>query len=308
MSDPEWNLTESMLAGLEFVEWLSIGSGDWRNFIDVYEKDNDLAWCCAEDQGWVETIVPASGRPWRLGEGTREPEPKLTGVGHRQLEEVRRLRSNRADRAAACRQAIILWLYNDGRGAAGTDEFIPAEAYRFYGTPFTEDEVDEAITYLLDRDLIQGMNAFGQGLSQPELTTDGIECVEHHNGDIRGFMAPQQSGLVTFSQTFNAPVSGQVAQGQTVQQTQHQSIDSAALTEILQTMRDALSDVRDPDDRDDAEHAIRELEVAVDEGDQAEVQKRAGRLQRLANRLGSTALTTATTAGTNELLQSLGLG
>ena len=71
-------------------------------------------------------------------------------------------------------------------------------------------------------------------------------------------------------------------------------------------MRDALSDVADQDDRGDVEHAIAELRAAVADGDAADVEKRVGRLRRLAGRIGSTALNTATTAGTNQLLHLTG--
>lgn len=251
------------------------------------------------------TIHPEKGRPRRLGDRIPQPQPKLTGAGRRQIEQVKRLRHNTAARAAACRQAILLWLYNDGRGTAGTDQFIPAATYRFYGTPFTEDELGDAVSYLLDRGLIQGIKTWGPVIARPALRTDGIECVEHYDGDVRAFLTPQQRGPVTYNQNFNAPFSGQVAQGQTVHQVQHQGIDPAAAAEIFKAMRDALSEVMDSDDRDDAEHAIRELEAAVEDDDAAEVQKRAGRLRRLATRVGSTALTAATTTGTNELLQML---
>lgn len=307
MSDPDWHLTESTLAGLQFIEWLIVNDGDPNNFTDVYETDPDAAWASAEDQGWVETIHPDKSRPRRLGERVPDPRPKPTGAGHRQIDQVKRLRGNNVARGAACRQAILLWLYNDGRCAAGTDEFTQT-ACQFYGTPFTEDEVSDAITYLLDRGLIQGIKAWGPVLARPALTPDGIECVENHDGDVRAFLAPHQSGHATFNQNFNAPVTGQVAQGQTVNQTQHQGVDADALAEIFKAMLDARSDINDPDDRDDVEHAIRDLHAAVDEGDPAEVKKRVGRLQRLVNRVGSTVLITATTTGTNQLLQLLGLG
>ena len=97
-----------------------------------------------------------------------------------------------------------------------------------------------------------------------------------------------------------------MAQGRAVHQTQRHGVDLAAAAVIFKAMRGALSDVDDPYDRDDAEHAIQQLQDAV-EDDAAEVQTRAGRLQGLATRTGSTALATATT-GRNELLQMLALG
>ena len=115
------------------------------------------------------------------------------------MDQVKRLRSSN-DVLAACRQAIVLWLYKGGCGAAGTDQFIPAGSYQFYGSPFAEDEASDAITYLLDRGLIQGIKTWGPVLARPALTTVGIECVEHHGRDVRAFRTtPQKGASVTFN-------------------------------------------------------------------------------------------------------------
>lgn len=102
-------------------------------------------------------------------------------------------------------------------------------------------------------------------------------------------------------------MTGQVTQGHEVNQAQNQGIDAASLAEIFQTMRQALSSVEDAADREDVSHAIRELEAAVEGRDLEAVEQRAGRLKRLGGRVGSTALTTATAAGTTQVLQAFGL-
>jgi len=76
---------------------------------------------------------------------------------------------------------------------------------------------------------------------------------------------------------------------------------------MFQAMREALSSVEDADDREDVSHAIQELELAVEDNDAEAVEQRAGRLKRLGSRVGSTVLTTATAAGTNQVLQACGL-
>ena len=117
---------------------------------------------------------------------------------------------------------------------------------------------------------------------------------------------------MTYNQNFNGPFHGQAGQGNTVNQTQYQGIDAAALSSIFQAMREALSTVEDPQDRDDVEHGIQALEEAVQSGDPEAVSASAGRLQRLGARVGTaagnTAITVATTEGVKQVLGALGLG
>lgn len=307
MPKPDWNLNGASLAALQFAEWLDInGSAD--NFADQYETDLDRAWAAAEARSWVETIQPNRDAPRRLGDRLKQPWAKLTGEGHLKVEEARGLRKNRLARATACREGILLWLADDGHGASSLDPFTDQGAFQFYGSAFTASEVDDAARFLLEVDLIRGIKSFGPGLSRPELTARGSQCVEFHNGNVRNFLNPHQSGgSVTYNQNFNAPVSGQVGQGQTVNQTQGGGIDAAALAEIFQAMREALSSVEDDDDRDDVSHAIQELEVAVENGDRQAVEQRAGRLKRLGSRVGTTVVTTATAVGTTQILHAFGL-
>lgn len=313
MSGPDWHLTDSTIAALHFVEWLIINDGSTNNFVDVHETDMEKAWASAEDHGWVETVYPDRRRPRRLGDDVPEPRARITGAGHRHLDSVRRLRADNRARAAACRQALLLWLYNEGRGVAGTNAFLETGAYLFYGKPFTEQEVSDAVSYLMDRGYIDGIESWGPVVARPKLTSAGIECVEHADGDVRTFTAAQlgtfgQPSSVTYQQNFNAPVTGQVGQGETVQQTQNQGIDAEALGAIFKAMRDALSEVPDPDDRGDVEYAIQQLQAAAVEEDTEQVEEWSGRVRRLAGRLGHQALTAAVTTGTQDLLRLLGIG
>lgn len=188
------------------------------------------------------------------------------------------------------------------------DRLVEQDAFRFYGEPFTVDEVNEAAKFLVEVDLIRATPVWGPDIVRPALTALGQQCVEFHDGNVRNFLnPPQNGGSVTYNQNINGPVTGQVAQGDTVNQTQNQGIDAATLAEIFKAMRDALSSVEDPDDREDVSDAIRELEVAVEEGDNEAIRKRAGRLERMGGRIGSTVLTTATAAGTEAVLQAVGL-
>lgn len=308
VANPDWNLSGASLAALKYAEWLTINDGSAENFVDEYQTDADRAWAAADARGWVETVQANLDRPRRASERLPQPTPKLTGEGHLKVEEVRSLRRNRLARASACREAVLLWLADDGQGASSLDLLLEQDLARFYGSSFTIDEVNEAGKFLLEVDLISATKTWGATLVRPALTARGQQCVEFFDANVRAFLSPPPTGstAVTYNQNFNAPVSGQFAQGETVNLTQNNGIDAATLAEIFSGMRQALSDVADEGDRDDVAHAIQELEAAVERGDRAGVQERAGRLKRLGSRIGSTALTTATAAGTTQVLQLFG--
>jgi len=308
MTGRDWDLRGARLAGLQFAEWLVINGGRADNFVDEYQVDADRAWAAAEAYGWVETVQPTNGSPRRLAQRMAQPRPRLTGAGHLKVEEVRSLRNNPQARASACREALLLWIAHEGRGAASADLLVKQDASRFYDSPFSLDEVNEAGKFLVETGLVRAIGVWGAEIVRPVLTSDGQRCVEFFDGNVREYLNPRQNGgPVTYQQHFHGSVSGQVAQGETVNMTQSQGIDAASLSEIFRAMREALSSVEDPEDREDASDAIRELELAVAQGDTETIQKQAGRLKRLASRIGSTALATATTVGTTEVLQAFGL-
>lgn len=307
MTGRDWDLRGARLAGFQFAEWLVL-NGRPDNFADEYEADAERAWAAAEAHGWVETVHPRKSDACRPGYKPWD-WPRLTGDGHLKVEEVRSLRNNPRARATACREALLLWLTGDGRGAVSADLLVKQDVSRFYDSPFTVDEVNEAGKFLVDTGLVRAVGVWGPDIVRPVLTAEGQQCVEFFDANVRDFLnPPQNGGPVTYNQNFHGPVSGQVAQGDTVNMTQPQGIDPASLSEIFKAMRDALSSIEDADDREDVSHAIRELEVAVESQDGEGITRQAGRLKRLAGRIGSTAVATATTVGTTQVLQGFGLG
>lgn len=307
MTEPDWVLTPSTRAGLQFAEWLVINNGSHLNFTDQYGTDTDTAWAAAEHRGWIRTEHPDPRAPRRLGD-TREARPVLTGAGRAERERVQNLRTNAVARTAACRQALLLFLYGPGRGIAGTDKVTEKGLYEFYATPFTNEEVADAVAYLADKTLITGIKTWGPVLARPALTAAGIDCVENNNGNVRDYLSDATGGSVTYSQTFNAPVSGQVAQGQTVRQTQTQGIDPETLKAILSEVFAATADLDDLGDRQDVEEVLEEVRAAALSGSPQEVEQRIMKLRRLGSRLGSSVFDAATTAATTAIMMQFGLG
>ncbi len=312
MTTREWDLRGARLAGFQYAEWLVINGGREMNFVDEYETDPDRAWAAAEGHGWVCTVRPRSvdacNPPYRS-----KPYPKLTGKGHLDVEHVRSLRNNPQARAMGCREALLLWLAHEGRGAGSAALMATRDGWRYWDTPFTEDEVNTAARFLHETNLIKGFIYPGGTFMTPSLTASGTQCVEFHDADVRAFLNPQPGGPVTYIQNndFNGG-QGQTAQGENVTQTQNNGIDAESLSAIFKAMRDALSKIEDADDREDVSHAINELEAAAQDGNVEIVQQRAGRLRRLGNHLGvtagNTAISTATAAGTTGILTAFGLG
>jgi hypothetical protein len=309
MTGRDWDLRGAHLAGFQFAEWLVINDGRDENFVDHYGKDPRQAWAAAQANGWVETVQPRAADGCRPGfrARMREPWPRLTGKGHLEVERVRSLRNNPQARAQACRDALVLWLTHEGREAGSAELLATRDEWRFFDTPFTVDEVNNAARFLRETGLVAGWDYPGGTFMQPTLTVDGIQCVEYYDASVRDFLNPNKNGgrSVTYNQNFNAPITGQVGQGETVSQTQNQGIDAEALSAIFAAMREALSTVSDPQERDDVEHGIQQLESAVRRGDSEEVKASAGRLQRLGARVGTTASNTAIAAATGAAVQQL---
>lgn len=303
MPELEWNLTTSTTIALQFVRWLELEGVRWWNFVDETGHDNERAWQAAEHAGWVRSVpIPA-----RIGD-TTAAEPVVSAAGRVELERIEEIRANRVERAAACRQGLLLWIYNTK--PAGTDSFIQDGKYQFYGSDFTQDELRDAVRYLRDRNLLRGSGAMGGAVLRPSLTPAGIDAVEHYNGDLRAMEEDRKrpAGGDTYQQIFHGTVSGQVAQGQNVQQVQHQGVDPETFASIFSAMRDALKDVDDPGLRGNVEDDIAELEQAVADRDEQKITKLGRRILGFAGVLGSKAAATVVTTQTTHLLQLMGLG
>ena len=312
MTGRDWDLRGARLAGFQFAEWLLI-NGRPENFVDEYQTDPERAWAAAQANGWVETVRPTRNDACRPGYRGPNPWPRLTREGHLEVERVRGLRNNPQARAAACREALLLWLAHEGRGAGSAELIASRDDWRFYDSPFTGDEVNGAARFLQETGLGDGWTYPDGTFMQPRLTAKGTQCVEFFDAKVRDFLyQTQPGGTVTNQQNFYGDVNGQVGQGQNVTQTQNNGVDAEALSAIFRAMREALSTVEDPHDREDVEHGIQHLEAAVESGDPEAVTASAGRLQRLGARIGTaagnTAITAATAEGVKQLLGALGLG
>jgi hypothetical protein len=174
----------------------------------------------------------------------------LTAKGKQVVQTMRDAQANQGLREAATREALVCWL-NEKRlaaapvdaGACPANMFILSPQAIFCGDLFTNDEQDRALHYLSEKGLIED-HTFNGGRTA-RLTAEGIDCASENDCDVREFLrAKNQQPSMVFQQT-NYDNQGQIAQGQTVHQTQHQADSGpvlAAVAELLQTIAGDHSD------------------------------------------------------------------
>lgn len=197
---------------------------------------------------------------------------------------------------------------------AGSDKFHEwPSAPTFFGQPFSQRDVDEALAYLMDKWLVEGTKTFGPVIVRPHLSHDGVECAEEFNSDVRAYsrgavpeagVTSTTSGAVdrapTNQYTFNIQeFSGQGVFGTGGSLTHSKGIDAPLLAEIFQAMRDALDDLASDVDRHQVALAIDDLQAAIEapNADAEAVERRAGILAKLAGRSADAAVTAAGTEG-----------
>lgn len=302
-------LTKQDLAVLELCEYLYDNGGRTQpsDLRDYWPPESDLAAIVrAADE---RALVTTYRQNMRLADTF--PPPMLNSYGVRHVEDVREARSNSMVRARGCRNAMVRFVYGRGELVSPLDMLIEDAPVYFFGEVFTEGEINSASKYLRDVEILEGIGSHqvGGGLVRASLTARGIQCAEDFDCDVRTFLNRHDAGTsIVYSQQFNAPVTGQVAQGQNVHQEQTQGLAEETVSRIFEAMLQAVQDVPDADDRIDLGEAIASLREAAtaESPDLAEVERRAGFVQRQARRVGAVAVTTATTLGTTELLQLLG--
>lgn len=319
MTRPQWWLDETGLDLLALCEHLVQRTSTIPEYIDDFTppsgKDLQRLVLNAEGQHLLRTDPG-----WADG-GRADLPVELLPSGRRHIDTVYEHRSRTFERVNAGRQGLLLWAYdhamhNPDLAMNNPQRFLQANPpYNFWGEPFTEANVVEATDYLLRTGLVELFGApLANGRPQNvQITHAGKDCVENYDGMVGAYLSrarqPSTPSITNNNQHFNAPVTGMVAQGEHITQTQHNGLDPAALVDMFTTLRDVVaSNVDDPEDRDDLEMIIVDLEREARQPqiDPAQITKRIGLLRRTVDRIGNTALTVGTTAATNGLLNLLG--
>jgi hypothetical protein len=177
-----------------------------------------------------------------------------TEEGCRFAEELESRRADKRLRRAACRDAMIDWLY--ARGAISSlsqparDEMLLDTRWgTWLAEPFSVDDLNATAAWLRSRGLVNGITVDEcEGPVRLYLTDAGVACAEEFSSDTARYIAAQRppSGLAQSNAvTINGPASGVIVGSHGI--TQHAgdaihqaSLDIAALTRFAEAVAQAL--------------------------------------------------------------------
>lgn len=230
----------------------------------------------------------------------------VTTAGADLVQHRRELRSNKRARAAACRDALLDWCYD--QESPTLDSFANDARAHFYGDPFTAKEFRDASLDLKSKGLISGTEAWGGGVVRPEITTKGKDVVERHESSIAAYeSADRRPGPGTTTYNFGGSnISGQVSLGDHNQLSQDNNASPSELTQLITAVLDAA---KEAGQQDRVGKLITQLQIEADE-DEPEptiMSTTLDRLENVAKVSGSAALVAATKQLITFALQAFGL-
>jgi hypothetical protein len=208
----------------------------------------------------------------------------LTEAGAAQVEESRQRWSNRVFRNRIARNALLMWLHDQGETPQGSvllDRFLDDPGSAVEGHFLSTPDLDAAAAYLRDKGLIQGVATVSgrQGPVRARLTAEGIDCIEN-GGNVAEYLTPRES-RVTYN--FHGPVSGtNVAVGDNATQNATiNGVDADGLRTVIQAVIEALPGLglSDPD-QEGAQAAANEVvaELSRREPDKSRLSTAMGKL------------------------------
>jgi hypothetical protein len=157
--------------------------------------------------------------------------------------------------------------------------------------------------------LIEGITTAEIPVARAQVAPAGEDVVEHHDGSLAAWAASRGGTASQYVTHFNAPVSGQVGIGDTVNQTQHQGFDAGTVLRLIEDVREAADAVPAADQAHMAAYlTVIEAEVTKADPDQALLQGIGGRLKQIAGKAGDAGLTASVTALVTFLAKMLGIG
>lgn len=269
MMERGWGVSEGQVRQARLLVWLAAQEHvGFYNVVDsgLYRSDqmsvatNDLD--SLRDNGLAKTIYG-----FELGELAAAIEPR----GRDRAYAVEAAMTDRATRRHACRSAFVAWLYEvdavDRASERLRNEFLTDARYAYFGQPFTAEEVDQAVGWLHQQQLVDG--ATGWGVTGPlscHLTTKGMDCAEQYGSDVRRYLAAM-STPASSSTTNEWHVQAdnlQIATGDNAQQTMTVQDASAQLNLVLDGLVELLKDKVEwtEDLRQDHEAAVETLRTA----------------------------------------------
>ncbi|MEV0568020.1 hypothetical protein [Dactylosporangium sp. NPDC050588] len=134
--------------------------------------------------------------------GMGNPAARLTGHGIREVQQRRARASDPVLRVRAARNALLRWLYEQhltSVNMAFVSKFTESAYAQHEGSPFTLAEIGRAAAYLVEKDLIKGVSAYGAtGPIRANITPLGMDCIE--NGEnVSDFVGNRGGSNPTFN-------------------------------------------------------------------------------------------------------------
>lgn len=317
VSSQGWTASRDELLQINLLDWSYDNSRDGTlpdlgTYLDEHEGADDesteAAMNALASARLVDTVITMGGlRNWGLAPSAE---------GSTALRARRDRRQNKSARAVAAREALLDWFYEqqrDGVHFAITTNVLNDPRGHFEGDPFTDQEIDDASAFLLDKGLVKSAGAsWGAAVLRGEITPLGEEVVENHEGSIRAWSSAQNGGgAPQFVTHFNAPVSGQVGIGNSVTQTQTTTsgIDTTTLLALLADVREAASEIRESDRAYLLSYVdVIQAEATSPEPDPTMLERSGGRVKQLAAKVGDAGLSASVGALVGYIATALGLG
>ena len=222
----------------------------------------------------------------------------------------RELRKDRKLRSKACREAILDWLYAQNHPVLTA--FKADTRARYFGEPFSDDEIQSATRDLRDKGLVKGTVTANGWVPRPNITVDGKAVVEDFDSSIstyEGRSTPIGSTTVNIR---GKNLNGVFTVGDNATITQNNGTFGSELTSLLTAIIEAS---RGTDEEDAVSRLVAKIQLEADdeEPDETVVTKAVERLESVATQATSDALVHAITqlaqwVHQHGVLQALGLG
>lgn len=311
MTDRGWSADPSVVLRHRVVMWLAEQKYEQPSRIN---SNTDVAESLAVDVRDVAAAVDLLGADGLClpGDGMDpvSSSARLTPAGASLAGTWATSRRSLRQRRAACKDALLDWLYEQPGDLRDAGQFQADVRAYFYDDQFNEAEVSLALAHLQELGLVQGKRtAQSDRLLRPRVTSDGSTCVERYDSNVGAWLARAGSGT-TFSISHSQ---GVTIASNSPGATQTVTITTDARQQMLQTADALVATLPvlglDPEDVDRAHEVADRLRS---EAEQEESEP--GRLRAVLKDAGTIAVSgTGSAAGVGivalaqQIGQSLGL-
>jgi hypothetical protein len=161
----------------------------------------------------------------------------LTATGKTEASDWLTKQRSTRHRAAASRDALLDWLYEQDRNLPDATRFLRDPRAHYFGDPFDVAEIHPALSFLMTAGLASGFKTSSPVVGRPQITDNGRVCVERYNSDIAEWQIPTpgQAGPVYTSHIHNSPAAQIMAGSAGGQQSSTVMISAEGRTRLAST-------------------------------------------------------------------------